>query len=213
MGKIKNFLRLIVRIQDINILDSLRYKRQIVVYKKALVAIHPACKIDISKLQSLHIGHPWENYRHILYKTVFVTFPGSCIELTGDQVLIATGGIFRIGGELILGNVKFNSFCTLYCGMRIEIGDGTIIGSNTVIRDYDAHTLEYPGKESKRTAPIIIKENVWIGLNVTILKGVTIGEGSVIAAGSVVVKNIPPRCLAGGNPAKVIRENVKWDYR
>lgn len=213
MEKIKKVLRLIVRLQDINILESLRYKRKIIVYKKTSVTIHPACKIDIPKPQSLHIGHPWEYYRHILYKTVFVTFPGSRVKLTGDQVLIATGGIFRIGGELILGNVKFNSFCTLYCGMHIEIGDGTIVGPNTTIRDYDAHTLTYQGKESKRTAPVIIKENVWIGLNVTILKGVTIGEGAVIAAGSVVVKDIPPHCLAGGIPAKVIRENVEWDYR
>ena len=53
MEKIKSLLRLIVRIQDINILDSLHYKRKIVVYKKASVTIHPACKIDIPKPQSL----------------------------------------------------------------------------------------------------------------------------------------------------------------
>ncbi len=55
-------------------------------------------------------------------------------------------------------------------------------------------------------APIHIKDKVWIGFNVIILKGVTIGEGAVIAAASVVTKDIPDWSLAGGNPAKVIKE-------
>lgn len=51
-----------------------------------------------------------------------------------------------------------------------------------------------------------IGNDVWIGLNVTIMGGVTIGDGAVIAANSHVVKDIPPYVLAGGNPAKVIKE-------
>jgi acetyltransferase-like isoleucine patch superfamily enzyme len=49
-----------------------------------------------------------------------------------------------------------------------------------------------------------LEENVWVGMNVIILKGVTIGKNSVIAAGSIVTKPIPANCLAGGNPAKVL---------
>ncbi len=52
---------------------------------------------------------------------------------------------------------------------------------------------------------IVIEEDVWIGCNVTILSGVTIGRGSTIAAGAVVNKDIPPYCIAGGVPAKVIK--------
>ena len=62
----------------------------------------------------------------------------------------------------------------------------------------------------KVSAPVIIENHVWIGKNVTILKGVTIGEGAIIGAGSVVSKSIPPHCLAVGNPAKVIKENLTW---
>lgn len=50
-----------------------------------------------------------------------------------------------------------------------------------------------------------------IGLNVTILKGVTIGDGAVVAAGAVVTKDAPARCLAAGQPARIIRENVDWE--
>ena len=55
---------------------------------------------------------------------------------------------------------------------------------------------------------VIINEDVWCGVNVTILKGVTIGRGAIIAAGSVVTKNIPPYCIAGGVPAKLIK--IRW---
>ena len=92
----------------------------------------------------------------------------------------------------------------------IKVGDDVVIGPYVKIRDSDSHHFEYPGYEKKTTAPIIIENHVWVGLNVIILKGVTIGEGAVIAAGSVVTKNVPPHCLAGGNPATVLRENVVW---
>ena len=52
---------------------------------------------------------------------------------------------------------------------------------------------------------MIIGDDVWIGMDATILSGVTIGQGAVIAAGSVVVKDIPPYAIVGGNPAKVIK--------
>jgi len=51
---------------------------------------------------------------------------------------------------------------------------------------------------------------VWIGTRVTILSGVTVGEGAVIAAGSVVTKDVPPYTVVGGNPAKVLKENIEW---
>lgn len=52
---------------------------------------------------------------------------------------------------------------------------------------------------------VTIEEDCWIGCNVTLLSGVTIGRGSTIAAGAVVNKDIPPYCIAGGVPAKVIK--------
>ncbi len=57
-----------------------------------------------------------------------------------------------------------------------------------------------------KCAPITIEDHVLIGARSVILKGVTIGRGSVIGAGSVVVKSIPPRCIAAGNPCRVIKQ-------
>lgn len=52
---------------------------------------------------------------------------------------------------------------------------------------------------------IVIGDDVWIGMDSIIMGGVTIGDGAVVAAGSVVTKSIPANVLAGGVPAKVIK--------
>jgi acetyltransferase-like isoleucine patch superfamily enzyme len=55
---------------------------------------------------------------------------------------------------------------------------------------------------------IIIEQDVWIAVNVTILRGVRIGRGAIVAAASLVIKDVPPYSIVGGNPAKVIK--FKW---
>ena len=60
--------------------------------------------------------------------------------------------------------------------------------------------------------PSRIGIDVWIGGHSTILPGVTIGDGAVIAAGSVVTKDVPPRSLVAGNPAKVMKHILGIAY-
>lgn len=52
---------------------------------------------------------------------------------------------------------------------------------------------------------VVLKKGCWLGANTIVLPGVTIGENAVVSAGSVVTKSIPPKVLAGGNPARIIR--------
>lgn len=78
-----------------------------------------------------------------------------------------------------------------------------------IIRDSDNHSIKKEGY--KKTKPIRIGNHVWIGLRATILKCVTIGDGAVIAAGAVVTKDVPPKSLVGGVPARVISTNVEWE--
>ena len=54
--------------------------------------------------------------------------------------------------------------------------------------------------------PITVGDNVWFGAGVQVLPGVTIGEGAVVAAGAVVTRDVPPRTLVAGVPAKVLKE-------
>ena len=113
------------------------------------------------------------------------------------------------GASLILGNGYMNLNSKIRCREKIVIGDGTIISENVHIRDSDVHTIVT--SNNTPTKPIYIGKNVWIGVGAIILKGVTIGDGAVIGAGSVVTKDIPAGCLAVGNPAKVVKENIKWE--
>lgn len=109
---------------------------------------------------------------------------------------------------LNLGSGYINRFLKIRCYNSISIGEGVAISENVTIWDSDAHVIE--GKETESTKPVTIGNHVWIGNNVTILKGVTIGDHAVIAAGAVVNKDIPANCLAGGVPAKVIKQNINW---
>lgn len=82
-----------------------------------------------------------------------------------------------------------------------------MIGPNTLITTV-GHPLS-PAKRRKHIGiakPVIIGDDVWIGGNVTILPGVKIGNNVVIAAGAVVTKDIPDNCVAGGIPAKPIKQ-------
>lgn len=112
------------------------------------------------------------------------------------------------GAELILNEGSFiNSDCKIRCSRQIEIGRNCAISHDFTVMDSDVHYLN----GDNHTAPVKIGDNVWIGTRVTILSGVTVGDGAVIAAGSLIKEDIPPRCLAAGVPAKVVRENIEWN--
>jgi acetyltransferase-like isoleucine patch superfamily enzyme len=91
---------------------------------------------------------------------------------------------------------------------RIVIGDYVSVGANVTIMDTDFHPLEAQARrtdsQEPKTAPVMIEDDVFIGMNCLILKGVTLGCGSVIGAGSVVTKDVPPGMIAAGNPLRVI---------
>ncbi len=93
---------------------------------------------------------------------------------------------------------------------RIIIGNRVTIGANCIITDSDFHPLgarhRYQNPLDGATAPVIIEDDVFIGMRCLILKGVTLGAGSVIGAGSVVTRDVPPGVIAAGSPARIVRE-------
>lgn len=121
--------------------------------------------------------------------------------------------IFNIStpnSKIIIGDNVGISGSTICATTSITIGDNVLIGSGCLISDTDSHPIDwedrlYDRNEKTRKAPIVIKDNAFIGARSIILKGVTIGEGAVIGAGSVVSKDVPPYSIVCGNPAKVIR--------
>ena len=113
------------------------------------------------------------------------------------------------GGKLILNGGFINENVQITVGDVVELGEGLTVGRDVVIRSFDGHTICQEGY--KVSEPIKIGKHVWIGQGATILKGVTIGDGAIIAAGAIVTKDVPAGCIAAGVPAKVVKENVKWN--
>lgn len=111
------------------------------------------------------------------------------------------------GGELRIGSSFINSDCTIRVAQNINIGDGCAISHGLTIMDSNFHSLN----GNVYIAPVTIEDHVWIGANVTILPGVNISKGSMVAAGSVVTGSFPENTLIGGNPARALKSNIKWE--
>lgn len=143
---------------------------------------------------------------------------------TAGRPLIQNGGTLSIGDRTIIQSTIVRSELLAYEGGRLEIGPRTWIhygcsiaahdlirigadchlGPYTNIIDNAYHEIE-DHLTMPPSRPVIIGDNVWIGTRVIILPGVTIGDRAVIGAGSVVTKDVPPRSVAAGNPARVLR--------
>lgn len=109
----------------------------------------------------------------------------------------------KIGRNVLIG---FNVNIDYIYPNLVTIEDGASVAGNNIILTH-SEPLEYHKNVFKSfIAPVIIKKNAWVTIGVIILPGVTIGEGSVVAAGAVVTKDVPPHCLVGGVPAKIIKK-------
>jgi maltose O-acetyltransferase len=111
-------------------------------------------------------------------------------------------------GLLEIGESTFVNYGTSIAALQsVRIGSHCSIGTYVIIMDNDFHRLEPERRnELPDSKPIVIEDNVWLGGRAIVLGGVTIGEGSVVGAGSVVTRDVPPRSVVTGVPAKIVRQ-------
>lgn len=134
----------------------------------------------------------------------------------GEKLYIGIGCNFVCPDKITLGNQVIIFEKAFFQGQGgITIGDNVIIASNCSILTANhvvegADALPYGTKYNERG--VIIKDNVWIGMKVSIVPGVTIGEGAVVGMGAVVTRDVPPCAIVGGNPAKVIKYRNREQY-
>jgi acetyltransferase-like isoleucine patch superfamily enzyme len=100
----------------------------------------------------------------------------------------------------------------------VNIGNDVMFAQNIVVSamNHGYEDISIPPSKQKDIIKLItIEDEVWIGANCVITIGVTIGKHSIVGAGSVVTKDIPPYCIAVGNPARVIKkynsETAAWE--
>ncbi len=112
-------------------------------------------------------------------------------------VTIGTGGYINCNTKVIIMH-------------QLSVGDQCAISWDCQLLDEDFHEIAYPGKRSADNG-IVIGNHVWIGSGVKIYKGTFIADGCVIASDSVVKGQFNNKnSLIGGNPARLIRENIEW---
>lgn len=119
-----------------------------------------------------------------------------------SSIMVHKNAIFEIGNNTYLNGGSID------CSHRITIGNDCAIADNVRLVDESWHAVcsQQVGGE------INIGNNVWIATGAMILPGVKIGDGAIVAAGAVVTKDVPPRCMVAGVPAKVVKENIEWRH-
>lgn len=194
---------------------NIQLRRQLRKYRKNV-------RIDKSSILDkaiLDIRKPISDY-------IFLEVGKGCF-LQSQFIFEKDSGHIKIGDNVHIG------FGTKLISVEgIEIGNDVIIAWDCTIYDHNSHSIYWSERKNDvrqecrdflesgnsiyqkdwsnvKTAPIVIKDKVWIGFGVTILKGVSIGEGAVIAAGSVVTKDVPAYTVVRGNPAVIVKNIVK----
>ncbi len=157
---------------------------------------------------------------HNLLKDCLITLSGN-----GCKVIIGENGTF-IKTEMVCEDdqsvIKMGNRClcagTAHFaateGKRIEIGDDFLCSNAVTIRTGDSHSIyDEAGKRINTGKDVRISEHVWIGNQVIILKGAELGRNVVVGSGSVVRGHFSDNMVITGNPAKIIRKKINWDFR
>lgn len=123
----------------------------------------------------------------VLYPGVIITYPHNIY--IGKEVSVAPN--VRLGASSH-GSINIGDRCAIAYGTRI------------VTTTHDPNVL--PVSRVGINKPVNIGEDVWIGTAAIILPGVTIHDGAIVAAGAVVANDVPPDCMVGGVPARLIKK-------
>ena len=113
-------------------------------------------------------------------------------------------GFLRIGDKVVFGTNN-----TVISYLDVDFGDGCLVADWVYIADFDHRyeALDVPiRKQGIVTSRVRVGPDCWIGEKATILRGTNIGEGSVIGAHALVRGTIPPRSVAVGIPARVVKQ-------
>ena len=134
--------------------------------------------------------------------------PGSTLSI-GARTAVERGGELTAvnGAHVIIGaDTYIGNYCNIRSDNYICIGDGCYIAQFVSVIDGGYKLNTVAGRISRNdydVKSVHIGHNVWLGVGVIVLPGVTIGDGAVVGGGAVVTKDLPARCIAVGNPARI----------
>ncbi|WP_244471694.1 acyltransferase [Methylobacterium sp. ARG-1] len=134
---------------------------------------------------------------------------GEDVRLGMANIYIGPGSMLRIGDRTgFTGLVHLNPVEAKV----IEIGSDCSIASGVWMTTSDFHSIisRTGGERLNPAKPVRVGNHVWIANQATLLKGSTIGDNAIIGAHAVVTGLVPANCVAAGNPARIVREDVTW---
>ncbi len=190
-----------------NVDSCLLHRRIFNVRKYCSIALSKTAKIVI-KSGAFNFGNK-RNPKSKLESRLMVE-EGATFEIDGTLNVVSGADIqiFK-NAHLKIGSGSCNQNLQIVCGDSITIGNDIHIGRDVFIRDTNGtHFIIQPGYSYHN--PVVIGDHVWLCSGVKVMKGVTIGEGTVVSAYSVVTHSLPAHCIAAGNPAEVVAENIVW---
>lgn len=144
---------------------------------------------------------------------------GSQVLIDDDVNIMGVLNIIIMRGHSTVRIKKASSFMGLvrlfnHEPSSIEIGEDCMFAGEILVTTSDMHPVFDADTDARinPALPIVIGDHVWVGMGVSILKGVTLGSGSVAGMSSLVTRGVyPEKCVIAGNPARVVRENIRWD--
>ena len=141
--------------------------------------------------------------------------------IIGDRVRVYTWTTFNVepNGLVVIGDDSVLVGPVFMCGEQITVGARVVISYNVTIADSDFHPIDPDLRKQDAIAnspygdrlqrppvvcrPVVIEDDVWIGIGAIILKGVRIGKAARVGAGAVVTTDVAPGVTVAGNPATV----------
>lgn len=129
----------------------------------------------------------------------------SSFHFNGEGVLMYGGGKISLGKNSYIGRfslLQSSEGCEISIGKNCSIGPFFSIWTQSSEVDCD---YKLKDQIKPKLGNVIIKDAVWIGVNVLISPGVTIGANAIVGANSVVTKDVPDNAIVGGIPAKILR--------
>lgn len=186
------------------------------------VLIHPSVKIGkmyrgaigfngVIKSSMLVFGFPGTEGRSNFRSLLSINKGGKLIVGAGVTMVRGTRVVITKGKMTVGNNYCCNGDCYFGCTTSIRIGNDNICGWNTQFNTFDGHHSYERGVLRPIEGEIIIGNHVWIASNCNIAKNTFIADDCVVAQNSLVGKRFEQsKCLIGGMPAKVIKEEFTW---
>jgi len=157
----------------------------------------------------------WRGYRQVEF-FLRRAYLAMILESLGDRSIIDCCGKITSPKNVVIGDdvsIAHHVFLGASSQGEIRIGHRCAIAAyvKIVTPTHDYRVL--PVSSVGINKSVVIGEDVWIGTAAIVLPGVSVGDGAVIAAGAVVTRDVPPDCVVGGVPARIIKRLESREIR